>query len=89
MATGTIKQIIPHHTDVPFSGHVIGAKTFADVNLGIAPLTQDYQVVAAALSWCFITNAWTTNGTITVTISNPYDFQVTTDAWNKLRIFWL
>lgn len=88
MASGKIQKAV-RYTDVPFAGIVVAAKSFKDVDTGIVPQSTDFQVLVKALSWCVLGNAWINNGQITVTVNNPYDFQVTTDSWNMLRIYWL
>lgn len=88
MAVSKIQKAV-RYTDVPFSGIVVDAKSFKDVDTGIAPQSTDFQVLVKALSWCILGNAWIKDGQITVTVNNPFDFQVTTDSWNALRIYWL
>ena len=88
MSSGKIQKAV-RYTDAPFTGIIIDAKSFKDVDTGIVPQSTDFQVLIKALSWCFLSNAWIKDGQISVTINNPFDFQVTTDSWNALRIYWL
>lgn len=87
MATSTIQKKAKY-TTVAIAGLTINPTSFLDVDTGIVPQSQYYQVANLGVPWCFIMGTWIDN-TIKVRIANPMAFSVTTDAYSTIRIFWL